>query len=306
MPVPDLQLRPARHAEEVIAFAERFEPASTRMIAELLRWGLCRTNRGLVVAEGDSDDDVAAAVVVTRRCPDRWHATVVVDEPRAAPLVAAAVDASPAWSVIGATEFVAPLLSHLHRQPVGVDTVPFHGSDVPTSGLVELDPRVRLATEHDLNALVALYATFEQQDIPTRPRLRRFLRAALADLPIMVAEVEGRLVGAMRLDWPSRAYAFWWAQTVLPEYRGLGIGNGLMFNAMDYSGERGLRMSGTVGQTNPIKVMKGEGWRPYRPYDEHHLQGEWMTARLGPPRRAAAWRALRRGWETLQGRTRPR
>ncbi len=161
------------------------------------RWGLRRTNRAVVV-EGGSH--IVAAALVTRRCPDRWHATVVLDEPDAAPVVAAAIDDSPAWSVVGATAHVAPLLAHLRRRPLAVGTVQFHGTSPPTTQRSDLDPRVRLATATDLEPLVQLYSTFEQQDIPTRPRLRRFLRAAIDAVPIMVADVDGRVVGAMRLD----------------------------------------------------------------------------------------------------------
>jgi hypothetical protein len=297
--VTDHAVRAARDVAEVLAIAERHEPGTTRMAGELLRWGLDRHNQAWVV---DGPSGVAGALVVTRRCAGRWHATVAVEDPDAGPALAAAVDRSRAWRLVGLAEHVSPVLPRL-RRTVRVDSMPFHGSDVPVDGLEEWDPRVREATPADLDALVALYADFEQQDIPTMRRLRRFLRSALDTLPILVGEVDGRVVGAIRCDWSTHRYDFWWAHTVLPEHRGTRLGNGLLFAALVHSGDQGRSICGTVGSANPIRPMETGGWAPFMHLKVHHLQNDWITVRLGPPHRDIAHRMARRAWVTLEGRT---
>lgn len=297
-----MRVRPAADAHEVIEFATPMEPAATRCVAEVRRYGLTPTNRAVVV---EDEGRVVAALVINRRCRGRWNALPVLAEPDpdVAALVAAEVDRSPAGSVVGGGAHVTPLLAQL-RRPARATTVPFHGSNIPPPDVDGVrDDRMRLATMDDLDALVTLYTDFEQQDIPTKPRLRRFLAAALRDLPVVVAEIDGRIVGALRCDWLTDDYAFWWAQTVRPEYRGLGLGNALLFSAMAHSGAQGLKVCGVVGATNPIRPMEGASWQPYADYHHGHWQDEWFVARLRPRRNSLAHRAARRGLETLEGRT---
>ena len=283
----------------MLAFAEPLEPATTRLVGEVLRYGTSARNQLLVV---DGDSGVAGAAVITQRCRGRWHATAAVTEPHAAAPLAAAIDTSRAWSLTGMSEHVALLVPSL-RRTIGVGAAPFHASAIAVEQLAEPDPRIRPATPADLAPLVDLYSRFEQQDIPTRPRLRAFLRDALDALPVLVAEVDGRLVGAVRCDWAARHHDFWWAQTVEPEQRGTGLGNSLLFAAMAHSGERQRKVCGIMGPSNPIRAMEGRGWQPFMHLKEHHLENEWMTVRLGPPSRSMVHRVTRRVLETMEGRT---
>lgn len=297
-----MRVRPPRSVAELLDFAEPMEPAATRFVGEARRHGLSRTNRAVVVEDGGG---IVGALLINRRCRGRWNALPVLADarPDAANRLAAEVDRSPAWALIGGARHVGPVLAHLRRR-IRPTAYAFHGSHIPPPDVDAVrDRRMRLAVRDDLDALVRLYDASEQHDIPTRPRLRRFLTDALRDVPIVVAELDSRIVGAVRCDWLSRSYAFWWAQVVLPEYRGLGLGNSLLFTAMAHSGAQGLKVCGVIGPTNPTRPMQGESWRPYEEYRDGHWEDEWLVARMGPPRTSLVHRASRRGLEMLEGRT---
>lgn len=277
--------------------AEPHEPASTRMIGEVLRKGIGPANRATVI---ERLGVVQGVVVVSRRCRDRWDATVLAEDPEAAPLAADAVNRSKAWTLSGTVKHVGPLVPHLRRTG-DVSTAPFHWMEAPVHH--EPDPRVREATAADLGALARLYAGFEQQNIPTRPRLRRFLREALDSVPILVAEIEHEIVAAVRCEWASRTYDYWSAQTVRPDHRRSGLGNNLLFAAMAHSGARGRYSCGVIGASNPTRAMQSDSWAPFMHLQDHHVQNEWMTVRLGPPMRSVAHRLARKALETVEGRT---
>ena len=295
--MPTLRLHDAASVDEVVTFAAPLEPAATRLLAEVTRYGLDAPNRVLVA---DGPDGLNGVLVLTRRCADRWHAGVAVTDAEAGPLLAGAIDRSAARLVYGTPHHLRHVLGHMRRQG-DVVTQPFHWSTEPVAG-AELDPRVRLATPDDLDVLMAIYDGFEEREIPTRPRLRRFLQLALVETDVLVAEVDGQPAGAMRCDWATSTFSLWWAQTVLPAYRGLGLGNALFFSAMAVDAERGRRPCAVFGASNPIRVLEGQSWDHVRDQTEDHREAEWMTARLGPRRSSLPVRAARWAWESAEGR----
>ena len=131
----------------------------------------------------------------------------------------------------GFEEDIAPLEPHLRRLretwvlPVVRADWPFpEGLAQTLAAELPVDPRTRIATLADLDSLVELYEQYELDDIPTRFQLRGSLRRAMtAGLPVVVLEIDGRIVGAQRMLSKTRRYVLWGDQTLLPEYRERGL-----------------------------------------------------------------------------------
>jgi hypothetical protein len=199
---------------------------------------------------------VLGVVAMYRQCLDVWGAFAVVLDHDAAPLLADRIDRSPARDVVGYEQDLVPLLPHTRRLRETWEAPSFRVSwPIPASVMDgTIDPRSRCATPADLEQLVALYEHYELDDIPTRFQLRRSLRRALRDgLPIVVVEVEGHLVAAMRVMWESCRYMYLSDETVLPEYRGRGysrIFSGLL-SQISVQNQRGFL--GQSAATNPVE-----------------------------------------------------
>jgi hypothetical protein len=208
--------------DRLLGILEPLEPRAT-LLAALLLSGPGSGRRVYVV---ERDGDVLAVAGLGRRCLDRWGAFCVTLDDAAAPIVARRIDRSPAREVIGFEQDLVPLVPHLGRARE-VWGAPVVRSDWPYPDVhlgPPVDPRVRIAAADDIGALTELYAGYELDDIPTRFQLRRSLRRSLAaSLPTVVLEVDGRLVGGVRMLCETRRYSYWGDQTVLPEYRGRGL-----------------------------------------------------------------------------------
>lgn len=288
-----MRLRRARHAVELLALAEPLEPRTTRLVGELSRRELGRWCKGWL-----AEDDTAAcvgAVLITRVCLDRWSALPMVLDEAAAPALAALIDHSAAWEVVGAAPDVAPLLPHLRRGGRTVIEMPLVGASTPVDPLEPVDPRTRPATIDDLDDLVRLYASYELDLVPTRRRLRRFLAEALAHRPLVVAEAGGQIVGAARCDGQSRRFAFWSGLTVLPEHRGERLSWAIAMRAMEVSAAAGLAVQAAIFPSNPWRVADKAAGR--EEYSEH----AWLEVPLRPPQRFRGHGRLRRLAERMEG-----
>lgn len=276
----------------MLALTEPLEPQTSRLVGDLRRRGLGRGSRAWVVAD---DEGVAAGLVLLIRvCLDRWSASPVVLDQTAARALAACVDRSVAWEVVGPASHVGPLVPHLRRARAVLE-MPLVGAATPVEPLEPVDERTRLATLADLGDLLSLYAGYELDLVPTRRRLRRFLIEALQQRPLVVAEAGGRIVGAARCDGLTRRYAFWSGLTVLPEHRGGGLSWAIAMRAMEISAGRGLAVQAAIFPTNPWRVADKAAGR--EEYSEH----AWLEVPLRAPRRFRGQARLRRLVERLEG-----
>jgi GNAT superfamily N-acetyltransferase len=280
--------------DRVIELVEQHEPASTRIVADLLHLDERKSTVALVEDAGA----IAGLVVTTRICPGRWYASPFLADPAAAPALAAWIDRGPAWVVEGTAPHVLPLVDGITRARPPA-SVPFHGAAEPVPAFIDPDSRTRRAGPGDLDALVELYDGFKLDPIPTRLRWKAFLRHKLATEPVVVAEVDGRLVGAMRLDWASRRFAFWWGLMVRPEYRGLGLGNAVMARGMEIAEALDLRMCGTIGPTNPMTIVGSANWAE-TVAEDRHWQQDWVVLWLQPPQQFRGHHKVRRAWERAE------
>ena len=243
----------------------------------------------------DDGGAVAGLVVLSRVCLDRWSALPVVLDGAAARPLAAWVDRSAAWEVVGGTSDVAPLVAHLRRRAGATIEMPLVGASTPVDPLEPVDRRTRLATVGDLDALVSLYARYELDLVPTRRRLRTFLADALTHRPVVVAEAGGQIVGAARCDGRSRRFAFWSGLTVAPEHRGERLSWAIAMRAMEVSAAAGLAVQAAIFPSNPWRVADKATGR--EEYSEH----AWLEVPLRPPLRFRGQARLRRLTERLEG-----
>jgi hypothetical protein len=251
------RLRRDNEFERLLAALEPVEPRTQGLDAILLQ-GPGSGRRVYAVERGG---ELLGAVALARRCLDRWGAHAVVLHADAAPLLAARIDRSPAREVTGFEEDIAPLEPHLRRLretwalPVIRADWPIP-EDMAQTIVAELpvDPRTRIATLADLDGLIELYEQYELDDIPTRFQLRRSLRRAMtAGLPMVVLEIDGRIVGAGRMLSETRRYVFWGDQTLLPEYRGRGLTRAFSGMTVRLLLQRQRGYLATVAPSNPTR-----------------------------------------------------
>jgi GNAT superfamily N-acetyltransferase len=238
----------------------------------------------------------------------------LLEDPAAGGALAAVIDNGPAWAVEGLARHVGPVVSRLTRAEGVPSARMFSFSPNPqvlnqsavTAMLDDMfgpvDDRTRIAGSNDLNALVDLYGGYEYQRIPTRRRLRVHLAGVLARLPVVVAEHNGQLVGAMRGEAMSEHTIVWDDSTVLPEYRGQKLSLAMMRRAMEVTIRLGRGAAGTVQPSNPIRIPRDlPEWLGFDPDGLIAL-----FQRLRPPVRFRGQNRLRQIAEAVEGRRRPR
>ena len=290
-----LRLRRAESSAEVLAVAAPYEPDTVRITADIGERGLGRHVRAWVVEDGA---DICGVVVVARLCRDRWYATPAVVDVAAGPLLASAVDASPAWEVTGGAAHVAALAPHLRRTRSSVE-VDLVGAGPMSGDFLEQDPRCRQAGMADVDALVEVYAGFELEETPTRPRLRAFLARTLRHRPVVVLEEDGRIAAAIRCEFRSDRFDLWSGMTILPAFRGRKLYGPInnLASALTLGSGRGT--CGTIAATNR---MSPEG----HPQAVNHLDAifrrPWAVVRLQSPAQWPGARRARALVERVEGR----
>ena len=110
---------------------------------------------------------------------------------------------------------------------------------------------MRLAELSDLERLVALYQQYELEAIPAF-RLWSLLRNTVARRMIMVAEQDGRLLGAHRVVAWSRRWAMWDELTVVPDARREGLGWALVHRGAQETSRRDRRWMTPKHPSNPM------------------------------------------------------
>jgi GNAT superfamily N-acetyltransferase len=313
--VPDFTVRSVAETADLTDVLDATDPATFRILGDLEERGIGPEVQGWLAE--DADGAPAAAVTVAELCRDRWYASVMLFDERAASATVDVIMRSPAWEISGGPEHVEPLLPHLTRRGSVTNWEWTVIADLAMAVPPEIealvpprDPRCRPATGDDLDDLVEVYSTFELDAIPTRPRLRAYLERCLEHRAILVAEVDGIVAGAYRAEFVSSRFAFWSALTVLPEYRRQHLGSGLSLDAMyitRYELERG--MITTTVASNPMLLRppseRGETWRTFSD-EQGFRRGGWMKARLAPPQRFPGHRYVRRAREVAEGSVRRR
>jgi len=295
--VEQARVRRCVNGEELLAFARPHEPHAIFLTAAA-RLDLRREARAWLAESGG---DVVGAVVSIRLCFDRWFAgALVLDEVAAAPL-ARVIDRSNARQVMGLRAHVESVLPHLRR--LHRVLLLKAGSIAPGVPAPEApDPRGRVATNEDLPALLELYRGYELDVFPTTRSLQRYLEPRVARGDVVVVEVEGRIVGADRVEFHSDAYWFWGGLTVLPERRGEKLAWGLMEWAWRQTSLAGGGFVWCQAETNPMPL--------HQLLDEHpsydSSKDEWVDARLTPRKWFRGHNKLRVARERAGGRMRRR
>jgi N-acetylglutamate synthase-like GNAT family acetyltransferase len=282
-------VRRVRRDGEVVALLERHEPRSSAALGEILDRGLrSRTCRAWIVDDGDRQP--AAVVVLVRPTFDRWHASVLLLDERAAADAAAIVDRSQAWSVNGAATDIAPLLPFLRRKQ-SVDVRPWVVTDCPVELTDVPDDTTRFASRADLDALVELYSTFEFVGGLTAWQLRSMLRHVLDRHYIIVADWPGdpsRLAGALVVPTRTRRYGVVDLLTVVPDHRGAGWSWALVSRAQSIGNAFSLRGLAALVGSNPMN------------FDVHMGDDVYVAVDLATPRRFRGQGRLRRFYGRFQ------
>lgn len=297
----NLQVRRAS-AAEVLAIAEPLLPDTVQVVADLRGAGVARRVRPYVLHRGDR---ALGAVVLGERCRGRWYASPVLLDADAAPAMAKFIDGSRAWDVGGASPHVEPLVPHItrtvRRQPIRET---FYAAEIP-SVVYPVDPRCRMAQPGELDALVDLYGEYEFSRFPTRRRQIAFLRRQLANLPVLVAEIDGVLAAGYLCLYRAPNWDMWGDLTVRPDYRRRGLGTALGVAGVVVSQDAGQRMCGVQAGSNPMP--SDERIRAFEEADGVHTDIHvWTQQALQAPRLFPGHRRLRRAVERLEGRVQRR
>jgi hypothetical protein len=246
--------------------------------------------RAWVVEDGAT---VAAVVVVTRAAFDLWYASVLLHDDRAAPDAAGLVNTSNAVALNGVDVDVVPLLAHLDRAAFH-RVLPWYVSRYPHDVLVAPDDGVRLATMDDFDALVELYRDYEYGFETTIDQLRHTLRQSMRHRSIIVAEVDGRLVGGVVVTAETNTFQFWDALTVLPEHRRSGLVWRIGAFAQGIANGRGLSGCASAAASNPITVeivLQQDYWVTVQLHPRPWFRGHNRLRGLVYRRRARRFRA---------------
>jgi hypothetical protein len=283
---------------ELLDLAEPLEPRTTFMVDALLEQP--RRHRRAWVARG-ADGTITGALVLSRMCMDRWLAFPLVLDESALPAIAAKLGRSPAFVVFGLDGDVDPVVGRVRRAAHGpvLEMVAYGPTDTQDVG-VPADERTRLGTAGDLNALVELYAGYELDLWPSMRRLRAGLRRDLARGWVIVAEVDGHMAAAYRVEAGTHRFHHWSHMSVLPEFRGHKLGAELAIAAGWHTEGTGRAYSSARHPTNPSPPRRDQdSWGGLEPW-----YGTLRMVRLR--RRVPAINRLRRLIELAEGARRRR
>ncbi|GEM_PF-4779868 len=269
--------------------------------------------RSRVAVVRGSGRELGGLVVLGRPCWDRWLAAPWLLCPAAAPALAAAIDRSPAWGVLGPTAVLEPVGNHLHRvyryqDPLffcvtASNLAPFlarKGFEVaPVPGPSGLslpvpDPRVRVAGPADEEAVMALMAARGYDYMPTRYRARHYLRELLGRGRVLVGDSGGKVAGVIWSELRAARWEMWGGLRVHPRAWAQRLSWALVTEAMRRSEEAGRSFCATLGPANTMVSA--------RAISEHPDATRWYLFILRPPTRLPGQRALRAVLERAEGR----
>ena len=224
------------------------EPRTTHLL-DALREQPRRYLRGLLV---ERDGELQGAVVVSRLCRDRWLAFPLLVHPDAVAPVATAIERSPAWMVLGTRPDVEPLLPHLTRvlRRTDLDLAAVDLAGIDDRG-VRADRRTRFARPDDLDGLVALYASYELDYLPSMRTLRRDLERDISRGRVLLLEDDGVVAGAYRIEAATDRVEFWSHQTIAPSHRGRRLGTELVVRSLLHTRSLGMVQAYARHPTNP-------------------------------------------------------
>jgi hypothetical protein len=276
-------------ARRLCAELEDREPRTSRLISDLLTYRDWRRRRAWLVEA--AHHELAAVLVLTRACFDRWTGSAFVNDGGAAPEVARLIDRSVAWTVSGAAADIQPLIPYVRRtrrvlvSPWGIVPYPAPGILGPP------DEHSRAATMLDLDNLVDLYDGYEISWPTTRWQLRQYMCRLIDRHLVLVYEREGQIVAATTIAGRTRKYAIAIDLTVRPDFRRAGIGWEMGKRVHAVNEAWGVGVSGALGASNP---MMHEDERVV--WDPSHF----YTLALGGPRRFKGETRLRRLYARVQ------
>jgi hypothetical protein len=290
-----IRLRRSRDTEELLRLSEPLEPETLLISAELLDRGIGKRVRAWIAE--DADGAVVGWVVFGRLCRGRWSANPVILREDAASVIGGLIDGSNAWEVAGSRRFVEPLRPHLRRARYEIEMRLISAKE-PVPAYMEVDPRVRWATSADLDQLVDLFDGSGLDLIPTRQRLRTYLRDKMR-LGISVAEEDGRIVAATRCEARTTRFEYWGAGLVLPAYRRRGLSWKMGALPGESAWSLRLRICFLPLPTNPMPFSTSRTVDPVRDLFESR---DWLEIKLHAPKRVRGQARLRKLMERLENR----
>jgi hypothetical protein len=293
--VPTELITNDRKRAEVLSLLREREPASTVPLIAMQR-NQPRRQATKVWVTRNGEGRVVGLLVSGRYSFDRWYATLLLDDVAYAAEVAAVLDRSNAWSLIGPVDGVEAVLAKSRRVRSAIrlwfyaippqPPEPAVESFGPNTGIV-----VRPAVRGDVEALVDLAALDEHNGAIPRRRLRQVVIDRLPHT--LVAADGGRVVGTLATP-EGQAYRLFDQLVVHPNARGKKIGLSLLLAAGTDAVVAGRGVCGMRAMSNGLRVS----------HDDVLALGEaevWAAADLRPPVRFRGHQRLRKLLEKLEG-----
>lgn len=313
---------------ELLSYLGEREPAATPALAPLLRPRWRRDAKAWVVeavaldggsgsASGSGSGSaggrgpvgaarsrrVTGAYVTVRYCRGRWNGVVLLDDPDDRETLAAlgaVVERSNACSVAGPAAGLRAVVAHVPRarRPMPVWFYALEPQPVDPAlasvGLPGWDATVRPARPEDEATLFELYADYELNAGIPRRALRAVVRRRVAAGAVLVAEDQGRVVGAVAAVGDTGGYRIVDSLVVRSEARGRSVGTALFVAATRQAMALGLGVCAHRAPTNGMRVT-------HEQTTEVAAAVESARCDLRPLRLFPGHRRLRRAFERLQG-----
>jgi GNAT superfamily N-acetyltransferase len=249
-------LRTPRSVLELVELCERDEPASIMVAGPANEVGRGRSVRSWIV--GAPGEECGAATLVRVR-PELWVASAVAFGPEAVPVLADLVRAEPVRRLVGTADHILPIAARWGGEAAARLPLALGDDHGPPS----LDPRTRLARIEDVDAVVRLYRRFELEFLPLTD-LRRLVDRLVRSQRVVVADIDGGIVGVVRCEARTRRWDWWSGLSVIPEHRGTGLGRALENRAWALTVAAGRRSAGAVADINPVPLQatvgRGTDW----------------------------------------------
>ena len=135
---------------------------------------------------------------------------------------------------------------------------------------------IRPATQTDIDALVALEASFPEEDRFDRRTWRRLL-SGHASVLVCAASRDGLLAAAVMLYRKGAAVGRLYSITVAPEARGKGLARALMAACEADAAERGaraVRLEVRSSNSSAIRLYEAGGYRVIATLESYYPDGE--------------------------------
>ncbi|MGN6695044.1 MAG: GNAT family N-acetyltransferase [Aquihabitans sp.] len=281
----------------LVEAAAGHEPGST-LVAAGLRASI---GRRWVLTVEDRVGRLQGAVVLHRLGPAQWEALPLVVDDAVVAVLARIVDRSPASIVLGVGRHVALLIPHLTRART-VGSSAFYGSeDMTVEAPTSFDPRTRVATLADVPALADLFATYPLSRPPDRASWIRTLREMITDSFVVVADVDGEIVGALTTI-ASEDWVLVTDGVTREDHRGEGLGWAMGERLLALILVNGYRPCTSKTDENPMSVDNHVA--DHQALSDERMLGVALDPHIGRPsvrwRRRQA-RRLRRWTTTAMG-----